>query len=578
MKKLITVLLALTVVLLPMSAQQLPNNGFEEWEDCYPWSSTTNNGSKTQKIGTTPKGWTVANVYAGTGFLASGNVPVSEMVEGYTSGEYAVKVFVKHVNAVIVQKYIPGYFSLGTTWSTAVAIKAMDGGTFGGLDFNYQPDAVTFKYKASTKACSVVAYMWKGQYVQKDVPANIVMSGSPETVDMIDRDRQILKEVYPELYVTSERQGGAFTQNGTLVAYNKARPAIAADWTSYTLPLIYKDGAGAPEKFNVIFSQGDYFTNPEAADKDNTMTVDDVKLLYYSRLKSIAIADAEVSLVDGTYDYDLSETVYMPASEDAFVYTLLGEAPTKTVEVALDAENLKATVTVKNTNEGATDVDGKAEHVYTFTFKAPRVFSGVKYGGNITKLTMAMPGEEPGDLITEPTAADVYLTQKGTKRIVDMLLPDFTLPGMGVIGDILVPDVKRVYSNVDGQPIYNYSGHVDDLSLLEGGIHAIVDLEGTSDEEGNVAFQIHVKWVMDYEAPEAVKGYRANSQFAPIEVEFNGKTDTPEVPTGISDVVVDDEYAPVEYFNMQGMRVARPEAGSTVIRRQGTKVEKIIIR
>ena len=39
-----------------------------------------------------------------------------------------------------------------------------------------------------------------------------------------------------------------------------------------------------------------------------------------------------------------------------------------------------------------------------------------------------------------------------------------------------------------------------------------------------------------------------------------------------------DENAPVEYFNIQGMRVENPAAGQLLIRRQGSKVSKVIIR
>lgn len=39
-----------------------------------------------------------------------------------------------------------------------------------------------------------------------------------------------------------------------------------------------------------------------------------------------------------------------------------------------------------------------------------------------------------------------------------------------------------------------------------------------------------------------------------------------------------DENAPVEYYNIQGMRVNEPAAGQLLIRRQGSKVSKVIIR
>lgn len=45
----------------------------------------------------------------------------------------------------------------------------------------------------------------------------------------------------------------------------------------------------------------------------------------------------------------------------------------------------------------------------------------------------------------------------------------------------------------------------------------------------------------------------------------------------VENVAVDNENAPVEYFNLQGVRVANPENG-LFIRRQGSKVSKVIIR
>ena len=50
--------------------------------------------------------------------------------------------------------------------------------------------------------------------------------------------------------------------------------------------------------------------------------------------------------------------------------------------------------------------------------------------------------------------------------------------------------------------------------------------------------------------------------------------------SGIEDIVTDnvDENAPVEYFNLQGIRLSEPAAGQIVIRRQGSKVSKILVR
>ena len=47
--------------------------------------------------------------------------------------------------------------------------------------------------------------------------------------------------------------------------------------------------------------------------------------------------------------------------------------------------------------------------------------------------------------------------------------------------------------------------------------------------------------------------------------------------SSVAVVEVEDADAPVEYFNLQGVRVSNPENG-LYIRRQGSKVEKIVIR
>lgn len=49
---------------------------------------------------------------------------------------------------------------------------------------------------------------------------------------------------------------------------------------------------------------------------------------------------------------------------------------------------------------------------------------------------------------------------------------------------------------------------------------------------------------------------------------------------GVENVAADSEFtnAPVEYFNLQGIRVAAPEAGQLLIKVQGKKAEKVVIR
>ena len=48
---------------------------------------------------------------------------------------------------------------------------------------------------------------------------------------------------------------------------------------------------------------------------------------------------------------------------------------------------------------------------------------------------------------------------------------------------------------------------------------------------------------------------------------------------GLNEVAVDNnENAPVEYFNLQGVRINEPAAGQVVIRRQGNKTTKLFVK
>ena len=47
--------------------------------------------------------------------------------------------------------------------------------------------------------------------------------------------------------------------------------------------------------------------------------------------------------------------------------------------------------------------------------------------------------------------------------------------------------------------------------------------------------------------------------------------------TGITEITGDNENAPVEYYNLNGQRVSNP-ANGIFVRKQGSKVEKIVIR
>ena len=128
-------LLLLSGAALSMNAQQINGSFDGEWGKCIPWDSKGN----TTVVGTTPKGWTISNVYPGI------KVEVGTFED--REGGKAVKLTNKNAAGQIV----PSYITLGTPWATAetkvTTVRKADGGTWGGQKFTYHPDALSFDYK-----------------------------------------------------------------------------------------------------------------------------------------------------------------------------------------------------------------------------------------------------------------------------------------------------------------------------------------------------------------------------------------------------------------------------------------------
>ncbi len=544
MKKLLTLSICAVLGLSAM-AQQLPNADFEEaWIDCVPWTS---NGNTTVQ-GTTPTFWNVSNTIGTGGKSPMGNTTIAEKVDGYNSNG-AVKVFNKEIKVVFVTKSIPGYFGLGTSWATSVMTSKMAGGQFGGAEFTYRPDALQFMYQSSgSDQPTVLAYFWNGTFVQKDVSGNIVMGGTPKKVDMQNRDRNILGMEAPE--------GGEVTQKGTLIASINTRiNAETTGWTKALLEFGYVSDEN-PEMINVVFAAGDYFSTSPV--KDNSITVDDVKLIYYSRLNSLKVADQEVALEDGKYEYAFD--FEMPETDDAFVYELKG----KSAEATVTRDEVNHTATIKVTNVDA-DTDGLNEHNYVLAFAEPKPaepIEGDRYDGNVT---IGLEAIGLGEDQTLP--ATVYIVpDKNDESKCTIMLPNFSLGEGANLGDIIVPNVTKT-ATADG---FTYEGVVNPLHLTGAmDIYAKVTVEGTTTNDGDAHMNIHVLWLSDPENdPEG------ETSGVPIEVEFNGKLNS---KTSVDDIYIDNSEAAVEYYNLQGIRVANPENG-IYIRRQGNKVSKVYVK
>lgn len=334
-------------------ASQVPNGNFEgSWAACKPW---TGNG-KTKEMNKQPEKWTVSNVIGYvSNFTGATNVG-EQQTPGRGEKGNAVKIY-NAPNSALTTKTVPGYMTLGTSWSTATGagFKA-DGGTFGGISFVNKPDALRFYYKRSHSGTntrsSVIAYLWNGSTSQEKVPSDIQ---ARTEVTMVDRDVNVLEKPYS--------QGGNVTNNAKLIAkieyYTTETPT---EWTECIIPFEYveKNAAETPAKFNIIFAASDYFNSKVT--QGVTMYIDDVDLVYYHTLKSATYDGKAIeNFAENTLSYDLSSQVY---DEKKFDYTVKGAGAE--VIKSYNEETGLLTVTVNGNNISD---DATSKTVYTFQFK-----------------------------------------------------------------------------------------------------------------------------------------------------------------------------------------------------------------
>ena len=371
-------LLLLSGAVLSMNAQQINGSFDGEWGKCIPWDSKGN----TTVVGTTPKGWTISNVYPGI------KVEVGTFED--REGGKAVKLTNKEAAGQIV----PSYITLGTPWATAetkvTTVRKADGGTWGGQKFTYHPDALSFDYKRDNshgkENATVIAYLWNGTWTQKDVPANtaigVLSYGTATKVDMTDRDRNVLG-----MEKTTAVLGGDVTSTDGATCVAKINYAITGntkklvaegeedkneyEWVSKTIDFDYGDNADAKvEKINVIFSATNYFGDRKYIVANNSLSIDNDKLVYWHGLKSLKAFDndgndAALEFDPNVYTYNVNSTFndwYVPE------YTKKGAGAT--VETKYDAKTAQYVITVKAEDYDA-ETNPEAVSTYTIQYAKP---------------------------------------------------------------------------------------------------------------------------------------------------------------------------------------------------------------
>lgn len=166
--------------------------------------------------------------------------------------------------------------------------------------------------------------------------------------------------------------------------------------------------------------------------------------------------------------------------------------------------------------------------------------SGLKNAINITSNVCDYYWDQTG--LPRPASDDPYMTN-----------PDFVQALRGVL--MTAPDA-------DGYIHYNQSVPYASLPKTGGLSLAPAVVGGTTLGSGS-GYSVFAK--VYYKAATG------------LEPSFHGLASI-ERTTGIDNVELYDNDAPVEYYNLQGQRILNPAAGQVLIQRQGTRASKVLYR
>lgn len=504
--------LLLSISAFTANAQQIPvsNIDFTSWKGTCgtsTWTSTMySKGGDFTRPGDEPSEWNGSSVTSfGMNMKTISKDGTSVKIENYNFNKFGIN------------QTIPGYLTLGTPWvfvgGTGIGNANSyapygDGGSYGGLSFNYKPDAIKVKYKKTNneETSHIIAYLWSGEFVSK-VPTSYDKNGNKYTYgrELSNVDRVVLG-----------RQTDNVTKKGTLIAsVDYSIAAETTDWKDEVIELKYQDGVDKTtkvENVNIVFAASDYWTRANLKGK-TSLTIDNTSFVYYSTLTSLKAGSKTIALKDGVYNYTVAGK--MPTEKEV-VATCKSQFADATV--AVDAANYKVTVTV--TNQGGKDVDGATQHVYTLQYTAP---VDMQYAGI---LNVEMEGEDVIANATQKVTISYY-----NDNTCDFLLPKFMFMGDG-IGKIEIPNVK-VSEDAAGTKTFT-DGEVEAMQLANGTIVAHVVLTGgTITSAGVINMPITVGWMQEY--PN-------NKKELPINVLFSSDKKVEVTEAGYYYVVKGDDY------------------------------------
>lgn len=551
------------------------------WEDCIPNAIA----EETTKVGTEPAGWSVSNVMQSviSGTLVTAKPDYTTPDDNTPEAErtkHSVNMTNTYLGAMGMGSVAPAYITLGTAWSYGDADNVgtsedkSDGGSYGGLDFSFRPDAVSMMLKRShaTEAsegtmnadekATIMIYSWKGSTtstvrVGTDYAGFMGFIGKAEAKDvtMTNRDKDVLGMITDGV-----------TKSDDFELISKSVNYIEGNidtWTQKVFDVEYLTES-TPKKLNIVIASSDYF-NRSNLGVDNTLDVDDVTLVYYSTLSKLTIGGSEIALTDGTYNYTCTGT--MPTSDDEVVATT--KSKFAEAKVALDTENNKITITV--TNQGGADLDGETSHTYTITYPAATAET-TQYSGYLNATML-------GNTIIDNESRTITITENGDGTCT-FLLPNFSFNNEP-LGDIMVENVTITENGETKE----YNGEAKGLVL--GGEDVGLTITADATLSGTI-----IGDVVDFKIDVVWTGVGGNM---PIDVTFtSGKLSSVEginaaaaAVYGTTGAIAINGYTGMaQVYNMGGTLVASRivdgdatidvTAGIYIVRIDGTNVKVIV--
>lgn len=275
------ILAVLTVVMLPMAIladdYQLPDPSFEDW------SGAAFDGN------IQPKYWHASNVeQSPMGMSFKFNFAIQG--EGRT-GKYCIVAQDKEIGALGITETSPGYYSLGYGWQyvEGVNVGSATAGTKGGYAFTHRPDSISIWIKRTgpnvdKEDFHVLYYAWtetaKGSSYKNK-------SGSC-TSTIIEDEESDIRILLNGNECKTDKAGGQVCEG-----WWRERKTYG-QWTNLRIPIYYIND-NTPKKCNLILSASNYpnFRANDGLYDGNSLYVDDVELIYSSKIQTLKVGGKE---------------------------------------------------------------------------------------------------------------------------------------------------------------------------------------------------------------------------------------------------------------------------------------------